>query len=100
MGDAGGNGHRAEVVELDRPLVVVEAVVGEGDRAPDRAPRVVDEVVDVAEATAHGREAEVADREIDTAVAWIEVPAHGYHSCVWGATSTGPLGTNTILWST
>ena len=37
---------RAEVVELDRPLVVVEAVVGERDRAADRAARVVDEHVD------------------------------------------------------
>ena len=37
---------RAEVVELDRALVVVEAVVGERDRAPDRAPGVVDEHVD------------------------------------------------------
>ena len=37
---------RAEVVELDRALVVVEAVVGERDGAPDRAPGVVDQHVD------------------------------------------------------
>ena len=40
--------HRAEVVELHRPLEVVEAVVGERDRAPDRAAGVVDQDVDVA----------------------------------------------------
>ena len=37
---------RAEVVELDRALEVVEAVVGERDRAADRAAGVVDEDVD------------------------------------------------------
>ena len=40
--------HSAEVVELDRAFEVVEAVVAERDRATDRAPRVVDEHVDVA----------------------------------------------------
>ena len=40
--------HRAEVVDLHRPLVVVEAVVGEADRAADRAAGVVDEDVDPA----------------------------------------------------
>ena len=39
---------RAEVVELHRAFEVVEAVVAERDRAPDRAPGVVDEHVDVA----------------------------------------------------
>ena len=37
-----------EVVELDRALEVVRAVVGERDRAPDRAAGVVDQDVDVA----------------------------------------------------
>ena len=40
--------HRTEVVELDRALEVVVAVVGEGDRAADRTAGVVDEDVDVA----------------------------------------------------
>ena len=40
--------HGAEVVELHRPLEVVEAVVGQRDRAPDRAAGVVDQDVDVA----------------------------------------------------
>ena len=40
--------HGPEVVELHGPLEVVEAVVGEGDRAPDRAAGVVDQDVDVA----------------------------------------------------
>ena len=40
--------HRPEVVELHRALEVVEAVVGERDRAPDRAAGVVDQDVDVA----------------------------------------------------
>ena len=40
--------HRPEVVELDRPLEVVDALVRERDRAPDRAPGVVDEDVDAA----------------------------------------------------
>ncbi len=39
---------RAEVVELHRAFEVVEAVVAERDRAPDRATGVVDEHVDVA----------------------------------------------------
>ena len=39
--------HGAEVVELHRPLEVVQAVVGERDRAPDRAAGVVDQDVDV-----------------------------------------------------
>ena len=38
--------HGGEVVEVDRALVVVEAVVAERDGAPDRASRVVDEHVD------------------------------------------------------
>ena len=37
---------RAEVVELHRPLEVVEALLGLVDRAPDRAAGVVDEHVD------------------------------------------------------
>ena len=40
--------HRAEVVELHRALEVVEAVVGQRDRAADRAAGVVDQHVDVA----------------------------------------------------
>ena len=39
---------RAQVVELDRSLVVVQAVVRVGDRAPDRHSRVVHEDVDAA----------------------------------------------------
>ncbi len=39
---------RAEVVELHRAFEVVEAVVAERDRAPDRAAGVVDEHVDAA----------------------------------------------------
>ena len=40
---------RAEVIELHGALEVVEAVVGEVDRAPDRASGVVDQHVEAAE---------------------------------------------------
>ena len=44
---------RAEVVELHRAFEVVEAVVAERDRAPDRAPGVVHQHVDVAVVCEH-----------------------------------------------
>ena len=53
--------HRAEVVELDRALEVVEAVVAERDRAADRAARVVDEHVDRRMVREHLRD-ELLDR--------------------------------------
>jgi hypothetical protein len=39
---------RAEVVELHGALEIVEAVVGEGNRAADRAAGVVDQDIDAA----------------------------------------------------
>ena len=53
----------AEVVELHRPLEVVGAVVGERDRAPDRAAGVVDQDVDVAVLLEHllGHPVDVVD---------------------------------------
>ncbi|BDB42961.1 hypothetical protein IWGMT90018_34070 [Mycobacterium kiyosense] len=41
--------HRAQIVELHGPLVVVNAVVGQRQRPPDRAARVVDQDVDAAQ---------------------------------------------------
>ena len=45
--------NRAEVVELHRAFVVMEAVIAERHRASDRAARVVDEHVDVAMVAEH-----------------------------------------------
>ena len=53
--------HRTQVVEVDRPLEVVEPFIGLRDPPPDRKPRVRDHDVDVIVVVQHLRD-ELADR--------------------------------------